>query len=360
MSSKRSNLIPIVAITAATATTCAAYYFLKGKKQQEQAPPKPSKKNDDNGGRAAEKVVVPAPSNNTTTDKETPVFGGPSKDNNQHEETPNLANVSTCEDSGSDSEVKQEEPAAPVVVVNETKEAEEIPTAVERLTANTPPEREEGPTPKKNEEEKTKEKATPTCFEKIATNEAVAALPSVETKETVVKEPETPQDESNKMEILAAAAAAADIMEPAESAAADPAPTSETKNEQEGSKEGGLNADNKEATTDETTKEGETAAPETPVREKKDPQDVATTPASLQGHIEEIQEEDDEKKVEVKESDLWEFLQKEMQQNRKCAGCNVEEGNEKFKPCAKCRSVLYCGRACQKKHWKQHKKFCCK
>jgi MYND finger len=64
--------------------------------------------------------------------------------------------------------------------------------------------------------------------------------------------------------------------------------------------------------------------------------------------------------VEINEMDLWQFLQKEMQQTRRCDGCNTDEGNKKFKPCAKCRVVFYCDRACQKKAWKQHKKVCCK
>ena len=61
-------------------------------------------------------------------------------------------------------------------------------------------------------------------------------------------------------------------------------------------------------------------------------------------------------------TDLWEFLQKEIAQARRaCAGCDKEEpNNQKFKPCAKCKAVLYCSRDCQKKHWKKHKKVCCK
>jgi MYND finger len=67
-----------------------------------------------------------------------------------------------------------------------------------------------------------------------------------------------------------------------------------------------------------------------------------------------------EGEVEINELDLWQFLQKEMAQIRRCAGCNADEGNKKFKPCAKCRLAFYCDRACQKKDWKHHKKVCCK
>lgn len=44
-----------------------------------------------------------------------------------------------------------------------------------------------------------------------------------------------------------------------------------------------------------------------------------------------------------------------------CAACNAVEANPgAFKFCAKCKQVSYCGRDCQKKHWKEeHKKVCC-
>ena len=95
----------------------------------------------------------------------------------------------------------------------------------------------------------------------------------------------------------------------------------------------------------------------------KDEAEVPPTPESLPDEaVAETPEKhpDGEKKAGVAESDLWEFLQKEMQQGRRCAGCGKEEGDKKYKPCAKCRGVLYCGKPCQKSHWKQHKKACCK
>ena len=38
----------------------------------------------------------------------------------------------------------------------------------------------------------------------------------------------------------------------------------------------------------------------------------------------------------------------------KCANCGALEapGGAALKPCAKCKSVVYCGRECQKEHWR--------
>lgn len=48
-------------------------------------------------------------------------------------------------------------------------------------------------------------------------------------------------------------------------------------------------------------------------------------------------------------------------EGRKCAKCNaVEKASGAFKTCAKCRGVYYCNKACQKAHFKVHKKTCCK
>ena len=45
-----------------------------------------------------------------------------------------------------------------------------------------------------------------------------------------------------------------------------------------------------------------------------------------------------------------------------CAKCNkVEPGLGEFKRCIQCKMIVYCGRDCQKKHWKAgHKKVCVK
>lgn len=39
-----------------------------------------------------------------------------------------------------------------------------------------------------------------------------------------------------------------------------------------------------------------------------------------------------------------------------CCYCKIEA--KKLMKCARCRKVFYCGRECQKKDWKEHKKFC--
>lgn len=42
-----------------------------------------------------------------------------------------------------------------------------------------------------------------------------------------------------------------------------------------------------------------------------------------------------------------------------CGKCSrLEQKSEKFKKCARCKSTYYCGRECQKKDWKRHKKSC--
>jgi len=44
-----------------------------------------------------------------------------------------------------------------------------------------------------------------------------------------------------------------------------------------------------------------------------------------------------------------------------CGNCvKVEDDTTKYKACGNCRSVYYCGRDCQAKHWPIHKKYCSK
>eukprot|EP00657_Telonema_sp_P-1_P001933 TRINITY_DN14716_c0_g1_i1.p1 TRINITY_DN14716_c0_g1~~TRINITY_DN14716_c0_g1_i1.p1 ORF type:complete len:151 (-),score=46.75 TRINITY_DN14716_c0_g1_i1:72-524(-) len=42
--------------------------------------------------------------------------------------------------------------------------------------------------------------------------------------------------------------------------------------------------------------------------------------------------------------------------DKHCACCRPEEG--KLSRCSRCRTVWYCSRDCQSKHWKQHKDRC--
>ncbi|KAF2124566.1 hypothetical protein P153DRAFT_370962 [Dothidotthia symphoricarpi CBS 119687] len=41
-----------------------------------------------------------------------------------------------------------------------------------------------------------------------------------------------------------------------------------------------------------------------------------------------------------------------------CAQCNKTSDEKPLKECNKCHSVLYCGKDCQKAHFKAHKKAC--
>jgi len=43
---------------------------------------------------------------------------------------------------------------------------------------------------------------------------------------------------------------------------------------------------------------------------------------------------------------------------RVCANCDVVESSTRFKSCARCESVSYCSKECQKAHWKAHKPLC--
>ena len=55
------------------------------------------------------------------------------------------------------------------------------------------------------------------------------------------------------------------------------------------------------------------------------------------------------------EAHLRELLYKD-----KCAACNkIAPPNERFKVCKRCRCTYYCSRACQKKHWAEHREDTC-
>ncbi|KAK4539175.1 hypothetical protein LTR36_001175 [Oleoguttula mirabilis] len=72
--------------------------------------------------------------------------------------------------------------------------------------------------------------------------------------------------------------------------------------------------------------------------------------------------------------DVMADLRKKMQESRAaratpqqeygpdvCGGCGTKEGEggKELMRCAKCKVRRYCGRECQKKHWKVHKGVCC-
>lgn len=73
------------------------------------------------------------------------------------------------------------------------------------------------------------------------------------------------------------------------------------------------------------------------------------------------------KEVDRKVADDFGVSVEELQINdckmtlQRRANCNkVEPGLGEFKRCIQCKMVVYCGRACQKKHWAGHKKVCVK
>lgn len=51
-----------------------------------------------------------------------------------------------------------------------------------------------------------------------------------------------------------------------------------------------------------------------------------------------------------------ETIKKQKNAKKLCAYCGIEK--KKLKQCSRCLSVWYCGRVCQKKHFKIHKKVC--
>ena len=46
----------------------------------------------------------------------------------------------------------------------------------------------------------------------------------------------------------------------------------------------------------------------------------------------------------------------ESEETHRCFHCQTE--STKMMCCSQCHRAWYCGRPCQKKHWKQHKKAC--
>jgi hypothetical protein len=45
--------------------------------------------------------------------------------------------------------------------------------------------------------------------------------------------------------------------------------------------------------------------------------------------------------------------------SRICIHCRrYEKDDERFQQCSKCKTIYYCGTACQKEHWPQHKAAC--
>lgn len=42
-----------------------------------------------------------------------------------------------------------------------------------------------------------------------------------------------------------------------------------------------------------------------------------------------------------------------------CISCGISPKTKLFK-CGRCEITRYCSKECQKNHWKEHKKFCCK
>ena len=58
------------------------------------------------------------------------------------------------------------------------------------------------------------------------------------------------------------------------------------------------------------------------------------------------------------EARLPEMILKEKGKG-KCAQCGISGGAEfKSYRCSRCKSVFYCGRQCQKRHWQTHKATC--
>ena len=41
-----------------------------------------------------------------------------------------------------------------------------------------------------------------------------------------------------------------------------------------------------------------------------------------------------------------------------CAACGLVDSGDNMRRCSQCKSVSYCGKECQRQHWRKHKPFC--
>ena len=376
MSSKKPNLVPLIALTAATATTCLAYFYLNKKKSDSKTPGSSA------GNTAAEDNENQKQSQSQISQEKEPakaqtnVFRNELKEDN---DAPNLANVPNCDNDAVPKEVDvkkaspkkapsvQEKSQAPTEKIGKVSGEASKQEAAQVPASNTESDKSEGipapEAPKCAKEDATDsvpietpfEKNAPSAVDKYAKEALLASKGTVGSPPSAVDEfAKEALEAANEMADMTAAHEAAPV------ASGDEKQSTPTKEENDQPNATISSEDNNEATQSAAASEASPAKAGFP----KDDPEVAPTPEKQEIALEEVtpeKNEGDEKKVEVAESDLWEFLQKEMQQGRRCAGCSTpEEGDKKFKPCAKCRCVLYCGKACQKKHWKQHKKVCCK
>jgi hypothetical protein len=108
-----------------------------------------------------------------------------------------------------------------------------------------------------------------------------------------------------------------------------------------------------EAKSEEKSDKQEPAAADAaPPEEEKPQHKVEKVAATTKPSIKEEKETATDKEKEAEQ---------EEETTKKCEGCDAAETSSgAFKLCAKCKQVRYCSRDCQKKHWKEHKKDCCK
>ena len=367
MSSKKSGLVPLLALTVATATTCLAYFYLQKKKDKFES------LDDSSSSKGNAKAAI-IEDTQINTQKQDEVQANKNQDElNADSVAPNLASVSTGEDSGSESDavLKEDiasEPASPTktqsradIEGNSLKDAPKQESAkdaankasttslsVDTLTKKSPLKVDSDPA-----EMPQTVRASPSAIEEFAKG----ALQALSDEPDPVDQKFSPMKEYAKVALQDQEAK--DGTAPAVTTDDGTQSTCVKKELEQASP----TIDNTVEITEPAT-EGVASMPVKGGSPTKDEVELPpNTPDSLPDEaVAETPEKqpDVEKKAGGAESDLWEFLQKEMQQGRRCAGCGKEEGDKKYKPCAKCRGVLYCGKPCQKSHWKQHKKVCCK